>query len=133
MVSRRALMRGSPLLVGRGHDLPCPTSSVRQARTISGCPNLVLVRTLPRMATRVPTRVPYRPLPVDQTDVVYGHGPDSVRHDGVPQGQTVELRIDDSAVYPGTSRTVWVHVPAAYDPDARTNATRSTTPSTTAT
>ena len=62
------------------------------------------------------TRVPYRPLPIDQTDVVYDHGPDSVVRDGVPAGQTVELRIDDSAVYPGTSRTVWVHVPAAYDP-----------------
>ena len=67
---------------------------------------------MPRMATRVP----YRPLPLDQTDVVYDHGPDSVRRGGVPAGETVELRIDDSAVYPGTSRTVWVHVPAAYDP-----------------
>lgn len=62
------------------------------------------------------TRVPYRPLPIDQTDVVYELGPDSVRRDGVPAGQTVELRIDDSHVYPGTSRTVWVHVPAGHDP-----------------
>src|SRR6476661_8175143 len=79
---------------------------------LSGCPRWVRLRTLRRMATRVP----YRPLPIDQTDVVYDHGPDSVVRDGVPAGQTAELRIDDSAVYPGTSRTVWVHVPAAYDP-----------------
>ncbi|MEW1952280.1 alpha/beta hydrolase-fold protein [Terrabacter sp. NPDC080008] len=64
----------------------------------------------------MPTRVPYVPLPIDQSDVVYEHGPDSARHDDVPLGETVELRLDDSATYPGTSRTVWVHVPAAYVP-----------------
>ncbi|WP_374971063.1 alpha/beta hydrolase [Terrabacter sp. BE26] len=62
------------------------------------------------------TRVPYRPLPIDQADVVYEYGPDSHRCDDVPAGETVELRIEDSATYPGTSRSVWIHVPAAYEP-----------------
>ncbi|HET9633765.1 MAG TPA: alpha/beta hydrolase-fold protein [Terrabacter sp.] len=64
----------------------------------------------------MPPRVPYRPLPVDQSDVVYEYGPDSRPRDDVPTGDTVELRLADSATYPGTSRTVWVHVPAAYVP-----------------
>lgn len=62
----------------------------------------------------MPPRVPYRPLTVDQSDVVYEHGPDSRPRDDVPTGDTVELRLADSVTYPGTSRTVWVHVPAAY-------------------
>jgi enterochelin esterase-like enzyme len=64
----------------------------------------------------MPTRVPYQPLPVDQSDVVYEYGPDSQPRDDVPAGETVELRIASSVAYPGTSRTVWVHVPAAYVP-----------------
>lgn len=56
-------------------------------------------------------RVPYSPLPFDQSDVVYEHGPDSVRRDGVPRGSTTQFTIDDSTVYPGTERTVWVHTP----------------------
>jgi enterochelin esterase-like enzyme len=49
-------------------------------------------------------------------DVRYEYGPDSQRQAGVPQGETVELRLGDSAVFPGTARRVWIHVPAAYDP-----------------
>ncbi len=63
----------------------------------------------------VASLVPYQPLPIDQSDVRYEHGPDSVRQPGVRVGQTVELSLSDSAVYPGTSRRVWVHVPAGYD------------------
>ncbi|MFE7505208.1 alpha/beta hydrolase [Promicromonospora sp. NPDC057488] len=59
--------------------------------------------------------VPFRPLPVELDDVRYALGPDSRRRPGVPPGETVELRLADSAVYPGTTRTVWIHVPAAYD------------------
>lgn len=58
------------------------------------------------------TTVPYQPLPVDQTDVRYAHGPDSCRKDGVPAGETTELVWDSSEVYPGTHRRFWVHVPA---------------------
>lgn len=60
--------------------------------------------------------MPFRPLPVDLDDVRYELGPDSRRRPDVPPGETVELRLHDSAVYPGTARTVWIHVPAAYDP-----------------
>lgn len=62
------------------------------------------------------TLVTHRPLPLDQSDVRYEHGPDSFAQPGVPAGETVELTWRDSAVYPGTTRRAWVHVPAAYDP-----------------
>ncbi|WP_020014261.1 alpha/beta hydrolase [Promicromonospora sukumoe] len=60
--------------------------------------------------------VPFRPLPAELDDVRYELGPDSRRRPDVPPGETVELRLTDSAVYPGTTRTVWIHVPAAHDP-----------------
>ncbi|SNT63415.1 enterochelin esterase [Asanoa hainanensis] len=60
--------------------------------------------------------VPFRPLALDQTDVRYAHGPDSHRQPGVPTGETIEFSWDDSAVYPGTTRKFWVHVPAQYQP-----------------
>ncbi len=56
--------------------------------------------------------VPYRPLPLGVADVRYAHGPDSRRRPGVPAGETVELELSGSTVYPGTSRRVWIHVPA---------------------
>ena len=62
------------------------------------------------------TEVPFQSLPVDQSDVRYAHGPDSTPHGGVPVGVTVEFDWNDSAIYPGTSRKFWVHVPAGYDP-----------------
>ncbi|MFV2087623.1 hypothetical protein [Micromonospora sp. LOL_021] len=57
-------------------------------------------------------QVPFRPLPVDQSDVRYLHGPDSVRQPGVPAGRTIEFDWADSAAYPGTARKFWVHLPA---------------------
>jgi len=68
-----------------------------------------------RPSEAVPAPVPYRPLPVDLSDVRYAHGPDSEPHPDVPVGTTVELDWSSSAVYPGTSRKVWIHVPACYD------------------
>ncbi|PPK92213.1 enterochelin esterase family protein [Kineococcus xinjiangensis] len=59
---------------------------------------------------------PYRPLPLDLDDVRYAHGPDSSRRPDVPVGETIELQWDRSTVYPGTSRKVWIHVPAGHDP-----------------
>ena len=59
--------------------------------------------------------IPYRPLPIDQSEVVYEHGPDSERRSGVPEGRTVEVTLPESSTYPGTSRRVWVHVPAGHD------------------
>lgn len=58
-------------------------------------------------------RVPFRPLPVDQSDVVYEYGPDSSARPEVPRGRTEHLVITDPRAYPGTTRSVWVHVPAA--------------------
>ncbi|WP_307021811.1 alpha/beta hydrolase [Streptomyces canus] len=60
--------------------------------------------------------VPYQPIPVDQSDVRYAHGPDSALQPDVPAGETTAFDWNDSAVYPGTSRKFWVHVPARYDP-----------------
>ncbi|WP_308310870.1 alpha/beta hydrolase-fold protein [Streptomyces sp. GbtcB6] len=60
--------------------------------------------------------VPYQPIPVDQSDVRYAHGPDSALQPDVPVGETIEFDWNDSAIYPGTSRKFWVHVPAQYDP-----------------
>ena len=60
--------------------------------------------------------MPYRPLPIDQSDVRYLHGPDSAPQPGVPAGETVEFEWRGSEVYPGTVRKFWVHVPAQYDP-----------------
>lgn len=57
-------------------------------------------------------RIPYVSLPIDQSDVTYEHGPDSVRRDSVPQGVTTEFTVRESTVYPGTERTVWIHRPA---------------------
>ncbi|ROO52643.1 enterochelin esterase family protein [Micromonospora sp. Llam0] len=60
--------------------------------------------------------MPFRPWPVDQSDVGYLHGPDSLRLPGIPVGRTIEFDWADSAVYPGTARKFWVHLPARYDP-----------------
>lgn len=65
----------------------------------------------------VPTELPYRPLPIDQSDVRYAHGPDSHRHGGLPAGRTLEFEWTHSAIYPGTSRKFWAHVPSQYRPD----------------
>jgi enterochelin esterase-like enzyme len=62
----------------------------------------------------VTTDVPYRPLPLDQSDVRYVPGPDSAVQDGVPQGAVTEFGWDDSAAFPGTSRRFWVYVPDQY-------------------
>jgi enterochelin esterase family protein len=45
----------------------------------------------------------------------YVHGPDSERHDGVPQGKVTHHEWRSPKVYPGTIREYWVYVPAQYD------------------
>jgi enterochelin esterase-like enzyme len=62
------------------------------------------------------TQVPFSPLPLDQSDVRYIHGPDSTVQEGVPAGTITAFEWNDSAVYPGTSREFWVYVPAQYAP-----------------
>ena len=39
----------------------------------------------------------------------------SVAHAGVPQGELIQLPFTDSKIYPGTTRTVTIYVPAQYD------------------
>ncbi len=46
----------------------------------------------------------------------YPYGPDSVVHDGVPQGTFDKYVNTSKIVYPGVMRRVWVYVPAQYDP-----------------
>lgn len=46
----------------------------------------------------------------------YEHGPDSQPQPNVPQGELVELKLDKSEVFPGTTREIQVYVPAQYDP-----------------
>lgn len=48
-------------------------------------------------------------------DEPYKHGPDSERHDGVPQGKITRWVWKSTKVYPGTIREVWTYVPAQYD------------------
>jgi enterochelin esterase family protein len=65
--------------------------------------------------------IPYQPLALDQSDVRYLHGPDSLGRAGVEEGVTSEFEWSASDVYPGTVRKFWVHVPARYDPNAAAN------------
>jgi enterochelin esterase-like enzyme len=63
----------------------------------------------------VTVELPYRSLPIDQSDVRYSYGPDSLLQPGVPAGAIVEFAWTASTIYPGTSRKFWVHVPAQFD------------------
>jgi len=63
----------------------------------------------------------YQRLPVDQSDVWYRHGPDSIPQPGVPRGSTTEMGWSQSTIYAGTTRRFWVHVPSAYDSSRAAN------------
>lgn len=61
------------------------------------------------------TEFPYVRQPIDfSTPVRYAHGPDSSVQPGVPCGTIIERRWEVSRVFPGTTRTFWVYVPAQY-------------------
>src|SRR5262245_62712590 len=49
-------------------------------------------------------------------DAFYKLGPDSLVQEGVPQGKLVGPLSLPCEVFPGTSHTYWVYVPAQYDP-----------------
>ncbi len=49
-------------------------------------------------------------------DHLYHLGPDSLSQEGVPKGKLVGPATLPSKVFPGTSHTYWVYVPAQYDP-----------------
>ncbi|HEX4264266.1 MAG TPA: SMP-30/gluconolactonase/LRE family protein [Verrucomicrobiae bacterium] len=46
----------------------------------------------------------------------YKPGPDSLPQPGVPHGQVTSYTIDQSKIFPGTTRTYWIYVPQQYDP-----------------
>jgi enterochelin esterase-like enzyme len=59
--------------------------------------------------------IPYVRQPVDfSTSVLYAYGPDSFRQPGVPGGMLHEYELNESRVFPGTSRRYWVYVPTQY-------------------
>lgn len=60
------------------------------------------------------TTIPFSPLPRDQTDVRYEYGPESTPAPAARAGWIEELHVRDSALFPGTSRRVWVHRPAGH-------------------
>jgi enterochelin esterase-like enzyme len=49
-------------------------------------------------------------------DNFYKLGPDSLPQDGVPKGKLAGPSTLPSKIFPGTSHTYWVYVPAQYDP-----------------
>lgn len=67
------------------------------------------------MVSWMATEIPYRELPLELDDVTYLFGSDSERQAGVAPGEVLEFTIDESVIYPGTTRRCWIHVPAAYD------------------
>ena len=47
----------------------------------------------------------------------YEPGPDSKPQPGVPKGKTLSFRLEGSKIFPGTSRSITVYVPAQYKGD----------------
>jgi enterochelin esterase-like enzyme/sugar lactone lactonase YvrE len=45
----------------------------------------------------------------------YALGPDSQPHEGVPKGNVTQHTWASSKIFPGTTRSYWVYVPAQYD------------------
>lgn len=56
--------------------------------------------------------------PFANADIHYRLGPDSLEQEGVPKGKVRGPFTLPSDVFPGTSHTYWVYVPAQYDPSA---------------
>lgn len=47
----------------------------------------------------------------------YQPGPDSKEQPGVPKGEVMKFKFENSKFFPGTARNYWVYVPKQYDPD----------------
>ncbi|MCZ2342253.1 MAG: hypothetical protein LC104_10720 [Bacteroidales bacterium] len=45
----------------------------------------------------------------------YQLGPNSQYKDGVPKGTITKYSLNDSTIFPGTTRDYWVYIPAQYD------------------
>jgi enterochelin esterase family protein len=65
-------------------------------------------------ATHAQDAAKKQPSPDDQ----YVPGPDSKPQEGVPKGKVTKYTWDNSKIYPGTTRSYWVYVPAQYDGSA---------------
>ena len=59
-------------------------------------------------ATTASAQAPAEKYPVDSA---------SVEHTGVPKGELIHCRWDQSAIFPGTKREYWIYVPAQYRPE----------------
>ena len=61
------------------------------------------------------------PAPIDETVPAesnnYPLGPDSTAHTSVATGKTFQFDMADSRIFPGTTRTIKVYIPAAYHGD----------------
>jgi gluconolactonase len=55
-----------------------------------------------------------QPVNSPSADDQYVPGPDSLPQPGVPKGKTFEFTFDTSRIFPGTTRTITVYVPAEY-------------------
>ncbi|WP_309105249.1 alpha/beta hydrolase-fold protein [Microbacterium sp.] len=58
--------------------------------------------------------LPFAAIAVNPAHVTYAYGPDSARRPAVPPGRIDRFEVTDSAAFPGTTRTVWVHTPAGH-------------------
>jgi gluconolactonase len=65
------------------------------------------------IATSLPAQSPTKIGGIDD----YYPGPDSQPQPGVPKGKVFSFRLDNSKVFPGTSRNITVYVPAQYKAD----------------
>jgi len=41
----------------------------------------------------------------------------SVKREGVPKGEILKFKFDQSKIFPGTTRDYWIYIPAQYKPD----------------
>jgi gluconolactonase len=54
-------------------------------------------------------------LPIRAADD-YVPGPDSKPQEGVPRGEVIKFAFENSKIFPGTTRDVWIYVPKQYAP-----------------
>ncbi|GAB5560062.1 MAG: hypothetical protein SynsKO_17090 [Synoicihabitans sp.] len=73
-------------------------------------PVLVQIPAPPR-----PTEYYPQPSAYERQPDHYPRHPDTIPRDGNPRGRMEKISWNESAVYPGTSRSIWIYVPAQYD------------------
>jgi gluconolactonase len=85
------------------------------------CSFLALVLFLPRALPLLSQDQSSTPPAIDETvppaSDNYSLGPDSQVNATVPLGRTFKFDLKDSKIFPGTSRTITVYIPAAYQGD----------------